>query len=141
MIRRLMSRSALVLAALLPLALSGCSELLGLETSIEGTYTLVEINGTSLPYRLAYVDANNRLMTESGSATVSAGGTYTSVARGYMVVNGNRSPWTERHTGTWEENGSSYRFTQENGRTATTSFGSGTMVMDQNNNTLKFEKN
>lgn len=137
MIRRLMSRSALVLVLLMPLALSGCEELLGLGMDIEGSYTLVEINSQPLPYTLAYVDADNKLITQSASATLSDG-TYTSVARGVMYIDGSASSWTEHHTGTWEASGSSITFTQDNGRTASASFDSGTMVWDQDGNSLKF---
>lgn len=133
------SRKALLMAVLLPIALTGCDDLMGLLADHEGSYTLTEINGQQLPYTLSYMDGDNWLVTDGGSATLSDG-TYTSVANGRMSVSGNVTTWTENHTGTWEADGSSATFTQDNGMTAYATFESGDMIMDQNGNTLVFSK-
>ena len=136
MLRRRIMTTAL--AVLLTAGMAGCEDLLG--PDVEGTYRLLEINRAELPVNVAYVDADNRVLLEEGTATLRGDGTYTQVMSGRMWVSGSVSDFSETSRGDWEADSESITFHDENGRTATADIASYGMVMDDGGNIMKWEK-
>ena len=140
---------SLVLA--LPLMFAGCEELETMlaedssntsgSTNVNGSYRLVAVNDRPLPFTMQQIDINNRLVLESGTWTVN-GSTLLTNMRGFMVVSGARTSWTENHTGTITVRGSTATavLDQRSGATVQASISGGTLLMDQNGNRMKFQK-
>ena len=150
--RRRSSRARLFSALLaLPLfAAAGCEELAELtgagetaEASVDGSYTLVQVNGKPLPFDLIVADAQNKLVLTRGVWTIS--GTRlqtemytTSIIRGVATREARFNP--ERHSGTIKVSNGIATATLENGRTIQATISGGRLVQDDKGNKMLFQK-
>lgn len=103
-------RAALVPAVML-LALAGCdSDSTGPDANAHvGTYTLVTVNGSPLPFVVVQV-LNDKIEVTKGSVTLNADGTYSDRVTLRATEGGSTTTEEEASTGTYAMNGTSVSF-------------------------------
>lgn len=126
----------------LPLVLAGCPAIDDMlnPTNYVGSYDLVEVNGSGLPFTMAYVDQSNKLVLERGVWTINSDNSLSTQMSGYMLVSGSRRSFDERHSGTVSVSGTTVQVTLDNGRTATAQLDGDQLLTDDQGNRLRFVK-
>jgi hypothetical protein len=139
-----MRRFALVLAAVVPLTLSGAcgDDSTSPEATIFGSYTLQTVNGNTLPWRFLVV-GNDWAEITGGNGNINRDGTYSLTGNFRVMESGQTSTFSETSTGTYARNGNTITFTdQSNGATASgTISGSQITVTDEGGVVYVFRKN
>jgi len=110
----------------------------------DGTYTLVSVDGQSLPFNMIYVDSRNRLVLTKGVWTLSGTSLSTamyttSYVNGVATSEARFNP--ERHTGTVTFSGETATGTLDTGSSVSTTLSSGTMLTTYNGHQMRFVKN
>ena len=113
-------------------------------SSYDGSYSLVAVDGQSLPYNMIYVDSRNRLVLTKGTWTLT-GNTLRTEMWTTSYVNGSATSEArfnpERHTGTVTISGGVATGTLDTGSSVSTTLASGTMLTTYNGHQMKFVKN
>lgn len=109
----------------------------------DGTYTLLTVDGQSLPYNMIYVDSRNRLVLTKGvwslnGSSLSTAMYTTSYVNGVGTSEFRFNP--ERHTGTVTLSGGVATGTLDSGSSVSTTFSSGSMLTTYNGHRMYFVK-
>ncbi|HET9426250.1 MAG TPA: hypothetical protein VFO55_12855 [Gemmatimonadaceae bacterium] len=138
--------AGLILA--LPLAGAECADLTtpggaGAGANYDGTYTLVTVDGSSLPANIIYVDSQNRLVLTKGEWTIS-GKSLTTRMWTTSYVNGTATSEArfnpEVHSCTVTIDDGTATCTLDSGSTIYATIEGGTVVQSYSGHTLRFTK-
>lgn len=148
-IRRNALRSLAAVLFAAPLLAGECADLTSTSSSTsssggyDGTYTLVSVDGQSLPYDIIYVNAQNRLSLTRGEWTISGTSLTTrmwttSIVSGVPKTEAKFNP--EVHTCTITVSGEQATCTLDSGTPIYATISGGTVVYDNSGHQLKFQK-
>lgn len=148
-IRRNALRSLAAVLFAAPLLAGECADLTSTSSSTsssggyDGTYTLVSVDGQSLPYDIIYVNAQNRLSLTRGEWTISGTSLTTrmwttSIVSGVPKTEAKFNP--EVHTCTITVSGDQASCTLDSGTPIYATISGGTVVYDNSGHQLKFQK-
>jgi hypothetical protein len=124
-----MRRLVLALGAI---SLLACGDSSGPEaSSAVGTWSLVTVNGSPLPYTVLLIQPNYRLEIVSATFVAAANGTYTGSVTTRETDAGTVTTTTESDNGTWSQSGTTVTVTDSDGISSTATISGNTITLSQ----------
>jgi hypothetical protein len=123
-----------LLLALASLAVIGCGgDSTGPNAQVAGTWNLQTVNGSPLPYTVAFLAGPPvyKLELISDTFVTAANGTYTEAFTSRETDGSTVTTSTENDTGTWSQNGSSLTVTASDGTVNTATISGNTITLNQ----------
>jgi hypothetical protein len=105
-----------LLLALSAISLLACGDSSGPgASSAVGTWSLVSVNGSSLPYTVILIAPSYKLEIMSATFIAASNGTYTGTVTSRETDNGQVTTTTDPDNGTWSQSGNSLTVTSSDG--------------------------